>query len=92
VLLELPHGESGYSFEAEVLARAAWAGVPLREVAISVIYPPDRVSHFRMLYDNARFSWLHARLTVRAFLPWPHRTLTGNLATRTPESSRRADE
>jgi len=76
VLLELPLRESGYSFENEVLVRAAWAKVPLREVGISVIYPADRVSHFHKLYDNAVISLLNTRLTMRTILPWPHRTLT----------------
>lgn len=75
VLLELPLRESGYSFENEVLVRAAWAKVPLREVEISVVYPPDRVSHFHKLYDNACISHLNARLTMRTILPWPHHTL-----------------
>ena len=75
VLLELPLRESGFSFENEVLVRAAWAKVPLREVEISVIYPPDRVSHFQLLRDNVIISFLNARLTMRTILPWPHRTL-----------------
>ncbi len=75
VLLELPLRESGYSFENEVLVRAAWAKVPLREVEVSVIYPSDRVSHFQMLRDNVRISLLNTRLTMRTVLPWPHQTL-----------------
>jgi glycosyltransferase involved in cell wall biosynthesis len=81
-LLALPLRESGYSFENEVLVRAAWAGVPLREVEISVSYPPNRVSHFQMLRDNAIISLLNARLTMRAILPWPHRTLATGAAAR----------
>ena len=75
VLLQLPLRETGYSFEIEVLVRASWAKVPLRDVEISVIYPPDRVSHFQMLRDNVRASLLNARLTMRTILPWPHRPL-----------------
>jgi hypothetical protein len=75
VLLELPLAESRFTFENEVLVRAAWAKVPLREVAISVIYPPDRVSHFRLWRDNVRASVLNTRLTMRTILPWPHHTL-----------------
>ena len=75
VLLGLPLRETGYSFENEVLVRAAWAKVPLREVEISVIYPPDRVSHFNLLRDNARISVLNTRLTMRTALPWPHHTI-----------------
>ena len=75
VLLGLPLRETGYSFENEVLVRAAWAKVPLREVEVSVVYPPDRVSHFHKLRDNARISHLNTRLTMRTILPWPHHTI-----------------
>jgi len=78
LLTELDFRDRRYSFEVEVLAKAAWAGVPLRDVPISVHYPArgERVSHFRIFQDNVRISLLNARLTVRALLPWPHRRLT----------------
>ncbi len=75
VLENLPLSERRFSFEIEVLVKAAWAGVPLREVPVSVVYPPDRVSHFHTLWDNLRLSLLNTRLTARALLPWPHRSL-----------------
>jgi glycosyltransferase involved in cell wall biosynthesis len=64
-----------YSFEIEVLVKAAWAGIALREVDISVHYPERkmRVSHFRPFMDNLRLTILNTRLTVRALLPMPHR-------------------
>lgn len=66
-----------YSFEIEVLVRAAWAGVPLREVDIAVHYPPpgERVSHFKAFRDNLRLTLLNTHLTLRSVLPWPHRKL-----------------
>ncbi len=75
VLERLGLGERRYSFEVEVLVKAAWADVPLREVPVSVAYPPGRVSHFHRLFDNLRLSLLNTRLTTRAILPWPHRRL-----------------
>ena len=55
VLENLRCTENRYSFEVEVLVRAAWAGFRLREVNIRVHYPPkgERVSHFRAFMDNA---------------------------------------
>ncbi len=46
----------GYAFEAEVLLRAARAGVPLHQVPVSVVYPPEeeRVTHFDSVRDPAR--------------------------------------
>jgi len=75
VLENLKFTEDRYSFEVEVLVRAAWAGFPLRDVDISVHYPPreQRVSHFRSFVDNARISHLNTRLTMRAMMPVPHR-------------------
>lgn len=77
VLLGLPLGQTRYAFEVEVLVRAAWAGVPLRAVDISVYYPPavERVSHFRGFMDNFRLTRLNTHLTLRSILPWPHRKL-----------------
>lgn len=68
-----------FTFEAEVLVKAAWAGVPLRALDITVFYPAkqEHVSHFRLLVDNLRFSVLNTHLTLRSLLPIPHRRLPG---------------
>ena len=77
VINRLKLKESHYSFEVEALVKAAWAGVKLREVDISVYYPPPgkRISHFRRFMDNFRISLLNARLTMRSVLPVPHRKI-----------------
>jgi len=69
--------ERRYSFEIEILVRAAWAGIELREVDISIYYPSpaERVSHFRLFQDNLRLSLLNARLMMRAMIPLPHRKI-----------------
>ncbi|MBA4417527.1 MAG: DUF2062 domain-containing protein [Syntrophus sp. (in: bacteria)] len=75
VLQWLKLRECRYDFEVEVLVKAAWAGIELRETDISVYYPPasERVSHFRLFMDNLRLSVLNTRLTVRSIIPVPHR-------------------
>jgi glycosyltransferase involved in cell wall biosynthesis len=76
VLLEwLKLHDKRYSFEVEILVKAAWAGITLEEVDISVYYPePDkRISHFRPFMDNLALTILHTRLTIRAIMPVPHR-------------------
>ena len=77
VLEKLKLREKGFTFEIEVLVKAAWAGVELVDVDVSVVYAPEGgyVSHFRMFSDNARLSLLNACLTTRAMIPWPHRQL-----------------
>ena len=66
-----------YNFEVEVLVRSAWAGLELRDVDISVYYPPgaERVSHFRGFMDNWRLTLLNTHLTLRSLVPWPHRKI-----------------
>lgn len=75
VLDHLSLAETRYSFEVEVLVKAAWAGVPIRSVPVSVFYPPgeERVTHFHRFLDNARLSRLNTKLTMRALLPFPHK-------------------
>ena len=64
-----------YDFEAEVLAKAAWAGIRFKEVPIEVWYPQpkERVSSFRPFIDNLRFTLMHIRLITRRLLPLPHK-------------------
>ena len=66
--------EQRYAFENEILVRAAWAGIPIREIPVRVHYPEqDRhISHFHRFWDNFRLSRLNTRLTIRSLLPWPH--------------------
>lgn len=59
-----------YEFEIEVLVRAAWKGIPITSVPISVYYPPAeaRISHFRPFRDFFRISVLNTILVLIAFL------------------------
>lgn len=56
-----------FEFEIEVIVRAAWAGINVTSVPVSVIYFPKetRVSHFRPLQDFTRVSILN---TILVFL------------------------
>jgi len=67
-------------FDVEVLVRLHWAGVEIRQVPTPVTYPSDGVSHFQAFGDNARLSWMQARLFVGMLLRSPMlmlRKLTG---------------
>lgn len=59
-----------YEFEIEVLVRAAWQGVKIVSVPISVYYAPkgERVSHFRPYKDFFRISVLNTLLVLITFL------------------------
>jgi len=60
-----------YEFEADVLLRAAWAGIPIHTVSIHVLYPADRVTHFRLVVDNIRIVSLNTLACLRMPLPLP---------------------
>lgn len=72
--------DSRYSFEIEILVRSVWANFGVRDVPVSVYYPPkaERISHFKGIADNARLTWLNTRLTVRAITPVPHKTFAAD--------------
>lgn len=43
-----------FEFETEVIVRAHWRGINVVNIPINVLYPKDRVSHFRPFMDIAR--------------------------------------
>jgi predicted LPLAT superfamily acyltransferase len=69
--LQLASRRPRYDAEVELLLRAAWAGLPVCSVPVSVRYPPDRITHFRPFADNARISLLNTWTCLRLLLPWP---------------------
>jgi len=66
-----------YDFEAEVLAKAAWAGLAITTTPIEVRYPKpeERVSSFKPFLDNMRLTAIHSMLVGRRLVPWPHKKL-----------------
>jgi len=70
-----PQGDR-FQFEVEVLVLAAWSGIPVVEVEVSVHYPlPGRhISHFRPGRDFWRNTLTFSRLLAkRLLLPRSHR-------------------
>ena len=59
-----------YDFEIEILVRAIWRGLKVREIPVSVIYPPEdqRVSHFHKLKDNTRITLLNIYLIAYSLI------------------------
>jgi len=80
VLENLNLREKRFSFEIEVLVKAAWAGIELMDVPVSVYYPhkDKRVSHFNKFSDNLQLTILNTHLTMRSVLPWPHRKIVND--------------
>nr|AUN35624.1 glycosyl transferase family 2 [uncultured bacterium] len=59
-----------YEFEIEVLVKAAWNGIKIDSVPVSVYYAPKetRISHFRPFKDFTRISILNTVLVIITFL------------------------
>ena len=59
-----------FEFEIEVIVRAAWKGIPVISVPVSVYYasPEERISHFRPFIDFTRISILNTLLVFISFI------------------------
>jgi predicted LPLAT superfamily acyltransferase len=51
-------------FDTAAIVRLYWAGVPVINAPVKVVYPEDGVSHFHFLRDNARLFRLHTGLVL----------------------------
>jgi glycosyltransferase involved in cell wall biosynthesis len=58
-----------YEFEIEVIVRAAWKGIKIDWVPVTVYYAPKetRISHFRPFQDFSRISILNTILVIITF-------------------------
>ncbi len=59
-------------FDIEIAVKIAWEGVRVVNLPTRVHYPEGGVSHFDLLRDNVRISWMHTRLASFSMLvrPW----------------------
>lgn len=51
-------------FDIEIIVRLMWDGVKVENLHTRVTYPAGGLSHFDMLRDNLRISWMHTRLST----------------------------
>ena len=67
---------SRYEAELALLVFSAWRGIDLIPVKINVLYPEDRVTHFRPFWDFFRISVLNTVLCLVAVVyGWPLRLI-----------------
>jgi len=58
-----------FEFEVEVIVKASWKGVEVRNIPIRVLYDPDeRVSHYRPFMDFVRISAMNTWLFIVAIV------------------------
>lgn len=62
-----------FGFEAEIIARAVWAGCPIIQEPATCHYPPrgEHVSHLKPWRDGAKGFFMHWGLALRRLVPWP---------------------
>jgi glycosyltransferase involved in cell wall biosynthesis len=48
-------------FEPDLAVRLVWEGHPVVNVPTRVVYPPDGLSHFDVVWDDLRLAWLYVR-------------------------------
>ena len=58
-------------FDIEVAVRLVWTGLPVVNLPTQVRYHEDGVSHFDMVWDNVRISWMHTRLVLTSWVRLP---------------------
>ena len=51
-------------FDTAAIVRLHWAGVPVVNAPVRVVYPEDGVSHFHMVRDNLRLTRMHTLLVL----------------------------
>jgi glycosyltransferase involved in cell wall biosynthesis len=59
-------------FDPEIAVRLVWEGLPVVTLKTPVRYPENAVSHFHMVRDNLKITWMHTRLICGMLLrsPW----------------------
>ncbi|WP_409417720.1 DUF2062 domain-containing protein [Flavobacterium sp. PS2] len=63
------HFTPKFEFEIEIIVRAAWKGIPVKNIPVKVLYDPlERVSHFRPFKDFTRISILNTVLVFIALV------------------------
>ena len=79
VLESLKLRQRGPAFKSEVIVKAAWAGVTLREVDLSVtLSPREDKPHRRRFWDIFLITILNIHYTFRSITPIPHRKIVAD--------------
>lgn len=65
----------GFVFEAELLVKAAWAGIGIREIPIPAIYDKASLagSRYKPIADTAKFAAMNAKLFFASLLLTPEK-------------------
>ena len=56
-----------FEFEIEIIVRSAWRRVEVKNIPIQVLYPENRVTHFRPFWDIVRIVLLYMWFVLASF-------------------------
>lgn len=70
-------------FDTDILVRLYWQGLTVENVPTQILYQDDIPSHFDIIKDNVRISWMHTRLFF-GMLPRIPALLRRNISARAP--------
>lgn len=59
-------------FDTDIIVRLYWQGLSVKNILTRVLYHDDVPSHFHMIMDNIRITWMHTRLLFGMLLRAPH--------------------
>ncbi|EKE83417.1 glycosyltransferase family 2 protein [Idiomarina xiamenensis] len=71
-------------FDIEVMIKLYWQGTPMQFIPTAVTYPADGRSHFHVVRDNIKITWMHTGLVVGMLLRSPYWLLRLLLRKRVP--------
>jgi len=58
-------------FDTDIMVKMYWAGTPAVFIKSRIIYPESGISHFSVVNDNLRISWMHTRLVAGMLVRLP---------------------
>jgi glycosyltransferase involved in cell wall biosynthesis len=58
-------------FDTDIMVRLYWQGLAVKNIPTQILYQDDIPSHFDILKDNVRISWMHTRLFFGMLLRIP---------------------
>ncbi len=58
-------------FDTDIMVRLYWQGLDVKNIPTKILYQDDIPSHFDILKDNVRISWMHTRLFFGMLLRIP---------------------
>lgn len=59
-------------FDTDIMVRLYWQGLAVENIPTQILYQDDIPSHFDIIKDNIRISWMHTRLFFGMLIRIPH--------------------